>query len=63
MSNVLQIIGFITTYGLPAFQKIVEMSFQTTPPTQEQWDAVFALANKSYDDYVKGTPTSPTAAS
>jgi len=56
MSGVLIIIGFIIQYGLPAFQKIIEINFQKTEPTKEQWDTIFALATKSYDDYVKGQP-------
>jgi len=62
MTDLIVILRFIDEFGIPAFQKLVTITTQTTPVTQEQWDEVFTLASKSYDDYVKGTasPTPPT---
>lgn len=43
-------------YGLPAARKLVEL-FRTPAPTWDQWDDIFALSEKPFDDYVKPTPT------
>lgn len=61
MNGVVAIAAFVVQYGLPALQQIVALVHQTTPPTQAQWDAVFALANKSYEDYVKAPPVTAPA--
>lgn len=44
MNNVFVILRFITLYGLPALKQIVELCYQTTEPTKEQWDSFWTLA-------------------
>ena len=39
-------------YGPAMARSLVEI-FQVDTPTAEQWEKVFGLAEKSYDDYVK----------
>lgn len=56
MNTAIIIAQFILQYGLPAFQKIIELTSQKTEPTPEQWAAVWALAEKSYEDYIKAKP-------
>lgn len=45
------IVQFALQYGIPAARKLVEL-FHTEKPTTEQWEAVFAPAEKSYGDYI-----------
>ena len=47
------IIGMaLVKYG-PMLAKSLYEIFSTKEPSKEQWDAVFALAEKSYEDYTK----------
>lgn len=39
-------------YG-PSLAKALVEIFKVETPTPEMWNAVFALAEKSYDDYIK----------
>jgi len=43
-------------YGPPLAKALYDL-FQTKEPTPAQWNALFALAEKNYDDYVK--PAAP----
>lgn len=48
------VIQFAIKYGPDAAEALVALFHQATPPTQEQWSALFAKARAhSYDDYVK----------
>ena len=50
----------LVKYG-PDVARAVAGLFQKNDPTWEEWEAVFALAEKSYDDYVRPTaPATPT---
>lgn len=46
-------------YGPTVAQATVEI-FQKPAPTPEDWTKVFALARKSYDDYVR-PPANPVS--
>ena len=39
-------------YG-PAAARAIAALFKKDEPTMEDWEKVFAIAEKSYDDYVK----------
>lgn len=52
MSTAMLIVQALIQYG-PAAAKAVKEIFETEKPTQEQWDKVFAICEKSYEDYVK----------
>jgi hypothetical protein len=43
----------LVKYG-PVLAKALLDILTAKEPTTAQWDSVFALAEKSYDDYVKG---------
>lgn len=48
------IVQFAIKYGPDAAEALVTLFSKGTPPTQEDWTALFAKARaKSYDDYVK----------
>jgi hypothetical protein len=49
------IVELMLRYG-PSLARAVQQIFQKQNPTQADWDAVFALADKSYDDYIKPKP-------
>lgn len=55
METALIIAQFMITYGVPATRKLIEL-LRTPNPTWEQWDAVFALSEKPFDEYVNPTP-------
>ena len=42
-------------YG-PALARALVEIFQTTAPTPEQWEKVFSLASKPYEEYVALKP-------
>ena len=44
----------LVKYG-PALARALVAIFQVANPTSEQWEQVFAVAQKSYDEYVKPT--------
>jgi len=46
------IIEALVKYG-PVLAKAIYDLFQVENPTKEQWDTLFATAEKSYDDYVR----------
>ena len=45
------IVQALLKYGPALASALVEI-FQKETPTREDWDKVFALAEKSYEDYV-----------
>lgn len=47
------IISYTIKFGIPAGQALVKL-FRTPNPTDADWDAMFALSQKSYDDYING---------
>lgn len=50
------ILQALITYG-PSVAKAINDIFKKTTITPEDWDKVFALVEKSYDDYVKPSAT------
>jgi hypothetical protein len=53
--QIMLIVELMLRYG-PSLARAVQQIFQKQNPTQADWDAVFALADKSYDDYIKPKP-------
>ena len=53
--QIMLIVELMLRYG-PGLARAVQQIFQKQNPTQADWDAVFALAEKSYDDYIKPKP-------
>jgi len=45
------IIEFAIKFGIPAARELVKL-LTVENPTIEQWEKVFAPAEKSYDDYI-----------
>lgn len=64
MTTVEIIAAALIKYG-PAVARALYDLFSVANPTKEDWDKVFKLAEKSYEDYVKPieittpTPVSP----
>jgi hypothetical protein len=52
---ILLIGNILLKYG-PAVARQIKALFEKDDPTVEDWEAVFALAEKSYDDYVGPRP-------
>lgn len=51
------IVQFAIKYGPDAAEALVALFHKTTPPTQEEWTALFAKAREhTYDDYVNPQP-------
>lgn len=46
------VISALVKYGPDVAQAIHRMLSSRTPPTQAEWDALFAKADKSYDTYI-----------
>ena len=46
------IVQSLIKYG-PEVARAIAAIFQKSDPTPAEWEAVFKLAEKSYDDYVK----------
>lgn len=51
--SIVEIIALaLVKYG-PQVARAIYDIFNKPSPTQEDWDKVFAMAEKSYEDYVK----------
>lgn len=46
------IIQYAIRYGLPAARALIEL-FSIAEPTVADWEKLFAISEKSYEDYVK----------
>ena len=55
--NALVIIQLLATYGPDVAQAAQRIISRVTDPTQEEWDALFERARKSYDDYIREAQT------
>lgn len=55
---IILIIQAAMKYGPDAGRAIVAI-FTKANPTKEDWEAVFVIIEKSYDDYVKPVPVTP----
>jgi hypothetical protein len=53
--QIMLVVELLLRYG-PGMARAVQQLFTKTNPTQADWDAVFALAEKSYDDYIMPKP-------
>lgn len=51
--NTTQIILLLLAKYGPALAAVAYEIAKVETPTAEQWDKLFAMARKSYDDYVK----------
>lgn len=51
MSTVELVLGLLLKFG-PDLAQAVQKILSTPNPTQADWDAVFALAQKPYDSYI-----------
>lgn len=49
------IISALVKYG-PTVAREIQLLFTKENPTQEDWDKVFSLAAKSYEEYVAPKP-------
>jgi hypothetical protein len=49
------VVELLLRYG-PGMARAVQQLFTKTNPTQADWDAVFALAEKPYEAYVGPKP-------
>lgn len=50
---ILLIAEILLKYGPSVARQFQALFTKNTPPTQHEWDAIFAMAEKSYEDYVK----------
>lgn len=55
-ATIAMIAQLMIDFGVPTARKFVEL-LRKPAPTWDDWDDVFAQAEKPFDDYVKPTPT------
>ena len=48
---IVTIAQYAIKYGIPAAQELIKL-FKKADPTVEDWEKVFDLSKKSYEDYV-----------
>jgi hypothetical protein len=54
-TQIMLVVELLLRYG-PGMARAVQQLFTKTNPTQADWDAVFALAEKPYEAYVGPKP-------
>lgn len=56
LAAIAEILGFITKYGVPAFKELLSI-LKKPEPTEADWEKLFALTEKDFDDR---TPLKPS---